>query len=77
MKELQELNIKIIDRSQAPIEILIGADIAGKLFCGEQHILKCGLVAMKTKLGWTLMDKVPLLLQMHKNPATLSLCHFC
>ena len=58
MKELQDLNIKINDRSQAPIEILIGADIAGKLFCGEQHILKCGLVAMKTKLGWTLMGKV-------------------
>ena len=58
MKELQDLNIKINDRSQAPIEILIGADIAGKLFGGEQHIPKCGLVAMKTKLGWTLMGKV-------------------
>ena len=58
MKEFQNLNIKINDKSQAPIENLISADLAGKLFCGEQHILKCGLVAMKTKLGWTLMGKV-------------------
>ena len=58
MKELKDLDIKINDKSQAPIEILIGADIAGKLFVGEQHILKCGLVAMKTKLGWTLMGKL-------------------
>ena len=58
MKELQDLNIKFNDRNQTPIEILIVVDIAGKLFCGEQYILKCGLVAMKTKLGWILMGKV-------------------
>ena len=44
MKELQDINITINDRSLAPIEILIGADIAGKLFGGEQ-------VAMKTNVG--------------------------
>ena len=58
MKELQELNIKINDRNQAPIEILVGDDIAGKFFYGEQPILKRGLVTMKTQIGWTLMGKV-------------------
>ncbi|KAJ3652254.1 hypothetical protein Zmor_018235 [Zophobas morio] len=49
MKEVQDLNIKINDRSQPPIEILIGGDIAGKLYCREQHILTPKLTDL-----WTL-----------------------
>lgn len=41
------------------IEILIGADVAGKLLTGNVHQLKCGLTAVETQLGWTLMGKVP------------------
>ncbi|GFU42294.1 integrase catalytic domain-containing protein [Trichonephila clavipes] len=39
------------------IEILLGADVAGKLLTGTMFYLKSGPVAIKTKLGWTLMGK--------------------
>ncbi|GFY46880.1 integrase catalytic domain-containing protein [Trichonephila inaurata madagascariensis] len=39
------------------IEILIGAVVAGKLLTGTMFYLKSGPVAIKTKLGWTLMGK--------------------
>ncbi|GFX74647.1 integrase catalytic domain-containing protein [Trichonephila clavipes] len=42
-----------------PIEVLLGADVAGKLITGRRKELKTGLVALETKLGWTLMGKVP------------------
>ncbi|XP_035213372.1 uncharacterized protein LOC118187295 [Stegodyphus dumicola] len=42
-----------------PIEVLLGADVAGKLFTGKREELRTGLVAIETKLGWTLMGKVP------------------
>ncbi|GFX81511.1 integrase catalytic domain-containing protein [Trichonephila clavipes] len=41
------------------IEVLLGADVAGKLITGRREELKTGLVALETKLGWTLMGKVP------------------
>ncbi|GFV49719.1 hypothetical protein TNCV_1792871 [Trichonephila clavipes] len=34
-------------------------DVVCKLITGRREELKTGLVALKTKLGWTLMDKVP------------------
>ncbi|GFU06861.1 CCHC-type domain-containing protein [Trichonephila clavipes] len=34
-------------------------DVAGKLITGRREELKTGLVALETKLGWTLMGKVP------------------
>ena len=37
------------------ISILIGADIAGKLLIVKRHVLICGLVAVETYLGWTVM----------------------
>ncbi|GFY13033.1 integrase catalytic domain-containing protein [Trichonephila clavipes] len=37
--------------------MLLGADIAGKLLTGTMFYLKSGPVAIKTKLGWTLMGK--------------------
>ncbi|XP_076290996.1 uncharacterized protein LOC143214168 [Lasioglossum baleicum] len=56
-KELEALNIKIsdIDKSDEAISVLVGADVAGKLMTGRRHILKCGLVAVETYLGWTVM----------------------
>ena len=40
-------------------ELLIGADVAGKLYTGRMHMLSCGLVAIETLLGWTIMGKLP------------------
>ncbi|GFV49115.1 integrase catalytic domain-containing protein [Trichonephila clavipes] len=47
-----------IQENTGPIEVLLGADVAGKLITGRRE-LKTGLVALETKLGWTLMGKVP------------------
>ncbi|GFX09100.1 CCHC-type domain-containing protein [Trichonephila clavipes] len=48
-----------IQENTGPIEVLLGADVAGKLVTGRREELKTGLVALETKLGWTLMGKVP------------------
>ncbi|GFT71315.1 glucose-1-phosphate adenylyltransferase [Trichonephila clavipes] len=48
-----------IQENTGPIEALLGADVAGKLITGRREELKTGLVALETKLGWTLMGKVP------------------
>ncbi|GFV87791.1 integrase catalytic domain-containing protein [Trichonephila clavipes] len=48
-----------IQENTGPIEVLLGADVAGKLITGRPEELKTGLVALETKLGWTLMGKVP------------------
>lgn len=61
IEELSERRIELSDTVEPslPISILIGADVAGKLFTGNKLQLSCGLVAMETHLGWTLMGKVP------------------
>lgn len=40
-----------------PIELLIGADVAGKLMTGRLKRLKSGLTAVETKLGWTVLGR--------------------
>ncbi|XP_030747168.1 uncharacterized protein LOC115875798 [Sitophilus oryzae] len=57
--ELEELNIEIHGtQDSSPIELLIGADVVGRLYTGKRRVLKCGLVAIETLLGWTLLGKV-------------------
>lgn len=60
-KELKDRNIWIADYGEGSpeIELLIGADYCGQLFTGEMQKLNSGLIAMKTKLGWLIMGKVP------------------
>ncbi|KAF2889737.1 hypothetical protein ILUMI_16436, partial [Ignelater luminosus] len=60
INELEEVGIRLSDTSGSdPIELLIGADFAGKLYTGRRHILKNGLVAVETTLGWTLIGQAP------------------
>ncbi|KAF2879705.1 hypothetical protein ILUMI_26468 [Ignelater luminosus] len=60
INELEEVGIRLSDTSgSVPIELLIGADFAGKLYTGRRHILKNELVAVETTLGWTLISQVP------------------
>ncbi|UYV74923.1 hypothetical protein LAZ67_12001814, partial [Cordylochernes scorpioides] len=59
MQDLSAHDIELTDLHRGPIEILIGADIAGKLLTGEHRRLPSGLVAVQTRLGWTLMGKIP------------------
>ncbi|KAJ8918512.1 hypothetical protein NQ315_015217 [Exocentrus adspersus] len=59
--ELRSRGIIVTDAgSTGPIEILIGADAAGKLYTGTVHVLSCGLLAVETKLDWTIMGKADL-----------------
>ncbi|GFU38977.1 hypothetical protein TNCV_2144251 [Trichonephila clavipes] len=75
MRELKQKKIFMTDfqKSLEPIEVLLGADIVGKLFKGKQEQLKSGLVAMRTKLGWTLMGKVLQLQHQNVNMTVLSM----
>ncbi|GBN87618.1 hypothetical protein AVEN_84680-1 [Araneus ventricosus] len=59
---LNELKRKKIDftdssRNETEIELLIGADILGKLLAGNIVELESGLTAVETKLGWTVFGK--------------------
>uniref|UniRef100_A0A1Y1K473 Peptidase aspartic putative domain-containing protein n=1 Tax=Photinus pyralis TaxID=7054 RepID=A0A1Y1K473_PHOPY len=54
------LNIEISDLGDpAPVELLIGSDLVGKLFTVRRKELSSGLIASETLFGWTLMRKIP------------------
>ncbi|KAF2893886.1 hypothetical protein ILUMI_12292, partial [Ignelater luminosus] len=59
--ELLKRNIILTDVGQStdPIEVLIGADVIGKLMTGKLHNLECGMTAVETKLGCMLMGEKP------------------
>lgn len=57
MQEIRNLGITVNDNEDGAIELLIGADVAGKFYTGKQHILSCGLVLVETRFGWTIMGK--------------------
>ncbi|UYV72604.1 hypothetical protein LAZ67_10000024, partial [Cordylochernes scorpioides] len=53
----EELDVSDLMRDRT--EVLIGADIAGRLLTDDQRRISSGLVAIRTKLGWTVMGKIP------------------
>ncbi|UYV69625.1 hypothetical protein LAZ67_7000025, partial [Cordylochernes scorpioides] len=53
----EELDVSDLMRDR--IEVLIGADVAGRLLTDAQRRISSGLVAIRTKLGWTVMGKIP------------------
>ena len=59
MFQLESLGAKFDDVKESckPISLLIGADVAGKLYTGKIHQIQKGPTAIETKLGWTLMGK--------------------
>lgn len=58
IEQMKILKVRISDFGQSgPVELLLGADIVGSLYTGKRHELPCGLVAMETLVGWTLMGK--------------------
>lgn len=61
MDDLRQKDIPLSDfNTPGPIEVLIGSDVAGKLYTGRTLKLTTGLVAVEMLLGWTLMGKVPI-----------------
>ncbi|GFT42629.1 uncharacterized protein TNCV_2165311 [Trichonephila clavipes] len=66
---LQTLKAKLISDTKKivsceVIDILIGADVIGKVLTGRRKVLLSDLVTVETYLGWTLMGKVP-----HEEPS--------
>ena len=61
INELHEMGIKISDsgHESTTIDVLIGSDVAGRLYTGRRHVLSNKLVAVETLLGWTLMGRIP------------------
>ncbi|GFS80201.1 DUF1758 domain-containing protein [Trichonephila clavipes] len=59
LKELRGKNIDLTDSSceGAEIDLLIGADVMGRLLTGNVVTLHSGLTAVETKLGWTVFGK--------------------
>ena len=47
-----------VHMEEKPIEVLIGADVYGKLLSGRRKILPRGLVAIETYLGWIVTGKM-------------------
>ncbi|GBM64559.1 hypothetical protein AVEN_214264-1 [Araneus ventricosus] len=59
---LNELKRKKIDfsdsiRDETEIDLLIGADVLGKLLTGNTVVLESDLTAVEKKLGWTVFGK--------------------
>lgn len=64
VKELGKANVSLTDLettnvSDKSIDVLIGADVAGKLFTGVKLDLSNDLTAFETRLGWVVMGKNP------------------
>lgn len=59
--KLRADNIYMMDigNKSSSIDILIGADVTGKLITGKKYNLKNGLTALETLLGWTVLRKLP------------------
>lgn len=67
MDELKALNIHICDceSSVEDIDILLGADLLTKLTLDKSVLLECGLRAIDTVFGWTVMG--PITQDVHLN----------
>jgi hypothetical protein len=58
LAEVRDRGIEILLEEDRPIDVLIGADVYGKLLNGQREILQCGLVAMEIYLGWIGTGKI-------------------
>jgi len=58
ISELKNKGIGVCLEEEKPIEVLIGADVYGKLLTRWREILQCGLVAIETYLGWIVTGKM-------------------
>ncbi|KAJ8892412.1 hypothetical protein PR048_004992 [Dryococelus australis] len=55
--ELHNHTIQLAKDSDSLVELLMGADIADKLWTGRRNVLSLGLIVMETVFGWTVMGK--------------------
>ena len=59
MDILEKKNIRLSDigERQESISLLIGADVVGKIFTGKVLQINQGIIALETKLGWTILGR--------------------
>lgn len=73
------VNVSDFVNVDGPIELLLGADVAGSMFTGNMKKLSHGtLVAIETYLGWTVSGKMPSPSHKKSSAALLTinmLCH--
>lgn len=55
--EKKKIQLSDDGEGEEPITLLLGADVAGKLFTGKVLQLNRGVTALEIKLGWTLLGK--------------------
>ncbi|XP_033227854.1 uncharacterized protein LOC117179823 [Belonocnema kinseyi] len=56
----EKISFSDVCSEEKSVAVLTGVDVAGKLLTGRLHTLPSGLTAVETRLGWTLMGKVPI-----------------
>ena len=61
VNKLAICHINTVDDYEDPIEILIGPNIAGKFKLVGRLEISLGLVAIETKLEWSVMRQMPIL----------------
>ncbi|KAF8795262.1 hypothetical protein HNY73_003133 [Argiope bruennichi] len=73
-------NLRLYENDPKEIHILLGADTAARLFTGEIKKLSPDIIAMNTKLGWTVIGKSGInkndssstLMSLHVNDVNIS-----
>jgi hypothetical protein len=73
LAELRDRGIEILLEEDSPIDVLIGADVYGRLLTGQREILQCGLVTIETHLGWIVTGKIQ---SCNKTSSTAALSMF-
>ena len=78
IEKLLGLGITLTDTAShsEPITLLIGADVAGRLYTGHMYHIERGPTALKTKLGWTLMGRNTKVETMREDATLTVFCMF-
>ncbi|GFS82652.1 DUF1758 domain-containing protein [Nephila pilipes] len=78
LNELKRKKITCADffREETEINLLIGADVIGKLLTGNTVVLECGLTTVETKLGWTVFGKGLCRMIIFYHHYQCILCHY-
>ncbi|KAL7289159.1 hypothetical protein TKK_0017103 [Trichogramma kaykai] len=67
VKNKYGVTLSDVDSTSESIDLMIGADIAGKLITGKKIEIENGPCLFETLLGWTVMGKLPTGGYKHKN----------
>ncbi|XP_033225950.1 uncharacterized protein LOC117178634 [Belonocnema kinseyi] len=72
----EKISLSDVCSEEKSVAVLIGANVAGKLLTSRLHTLAGGLTAVETRLGRTLMGKVPIKSEDDLNMAVTAISMF-